>query len=134
MKTYSETKGEKKFNWFGALKELPTEDVASELADKAGNWVTCATGNQCSIIPRDEDDQPIDEKLNQLGLDFAEDVDTMYHNIIYGDSSAANKSRRNAIRILRRIEKRSAYLIQLELKNAKKLLVSFGVIKERKRK
>jgi hypothetical protein len=36
----------------------------------ARDWVTCACGNQCSVIPRDEDNEPLDDTLRSLGIQF----------------------------------------------------------------
>jgi hypothetical protein len=42
--------------------------------NKAASWVTCACGNQCSIIPRDEDGEPQDKILSALGVDFYDEI------------------------------------------------------------
>lgn len=64
-KTYVEVRGKKPFNWYKALneKEIDWED----LKNMASNWVTCACGNQCDVIPRDFKGEPEDSVLSALG-------------------------------------------------------------------
>jgi hypothetical protein len=89
----------KKFNWFQALKlmnnldslieNLEAKDTnhsdrlrllrsrySSDLKQLAASWVTCACGNQCSIIPRSMSGMPSDIKLQKLGQKFFNLVET----------------------------------------------------------
>ena len=98
MKTYTETEGQDPFDWNAFLnKEFITEDEWFEAWDLAGNWVTCACGNQCDIIPRDAHGIPDDSILNGLGIDF-------HVSIAHEDSLEAKE-------VLKLIEERSAFLI-----------------------
>ncbi len=101
MKTYSETKGRAPFDWnkflSKALKDGVTERQAERAADRAVSWVTCACGNTCSLIERARDGRPCDLKLNRLGMCF------------YGE--VENHHWHDAKVLLRKIEKRSAFLI-----------------------
>ena len=65
LHTYTESKGHSPFNWLTAL----TASVItwSDLQHRAGDWVTCACGNQCSIISRSSNGRPMDPLLAQLG-------------------------------------------------------------------
>ena len=105
MKTYSETKKHKKFNWYDFLNRAnegkATEGEIANAKDDSEDWVTCAVGNQCAIIPRDEDDSPIDNTLYKLGSDFMDDI--------------LDEKWKKAIKTLDKIEKRSTILIQKEL-------------------
>lgn len=100
MKTYSESQGKKPFNWNEFLNRKNITDdewfYAMKLAD---NWVTCACGNQCEVIERDiHSGSPLDSELMKLGHDF-------YIDIKY-------KNKYDAKETLKKIEKRSAFLIE----------------------
>lgn len=75
MKTYAEEEGVEPFNWHAFL-ELAIEDAITgqeslDAIDEAEDWVTCACGNQCALIPRDPNHgSPLDEKLRELGVNF----------------------------------------------------------------
>jgi len=96
MKTYSEKEGTKPFDWFKVLNKSFIDWV--ELSELSSSWVTCACGNQCSIIPRNKEGEPIDLKLFQLGVDF--------------HSAILNHNNYNALLILEEIESRSDELIK----------------------
>lgn len=118
IKTFTETREEKTFDWNSALskdcKEINLKE-SCKLESLAKSWVTCACGNQCYIIPRYNDGRPKDEKLSILGESF-------HHHAIYPmhrelESSLicdgiekeecikdANKYRLKAIEILKEIE------------------------------
>lgn len=98
MKTYAEARNEKPFDWneFLNQEEISYQDWRAAL-DKAAEWTTCACGNQCDIIPREEDGTPMDLELMILGIDFVDEV------------SLRNKEGAKAV--LASIEKRSAELI-----------------------
>lgn len=102
MKTYAEKELKKPYNW-NKMLELAMQGKARgavriHMNNMAGNWVTCACGNQCDIIPRDVDGVPEDEKLDSLGMRFLEEVLDM-------EWTEAKKT-------LRQIELRSAQLIK----------------------
>lgn len=104
MKTYAESKGYKPFDWNEFLnKENITEEEWDNSTKLAQDWVTCACGNQCDIIPRNDDGDPKDWELTTLGYAFFKHIE----------------SRRidDAKQILKAIEKRSAYLIDELNKN-----------------
>lgn len=142
MKKYTETKGSKPFNWFEALSKDCSQMTIKEsqkLANKAGGWISCATGNQCAIIPRDKDGEPLDKKLRSLGTQFyTEGVKYMHFRLEDAElikSSSGNKDffikqannyRKQAIKYLGQIEKRSAFLIHQEIEKAKHTLSEFG--------
>lgn len=96
--TYAEAVGEEPFDWNKLLEETDTNsfewNIAMVLSD---DWVTCACGNQCKAIPRNRSGMPVDDELAELGLDFN-------HHIKTYNREAAKDT-------LRRIEARSAYLI-----------------------
>ena len=101
--TYAEQKGYKPFNWNEFLNKTEiTEYEWNEAFELAEDWVTCATGNLCDCIPRNESGGPIDNKLRNLGRNFFEAINT--------------KDIELAKNILADIEKRSSKLIKdLEL-------------------
>ncbi len=79
MKTYAEQEGKNNvFDWnaFFAKKEY-TQKELNDAADRSNEWTSCATGNMCAIIPRDEDGVPTDDKLADLGSRFADIVNNM---------------------------------------------------------
>jgi hypothetical protein len=109
--TYAEVKGKSSFDWGKALaldfSEMSFRQM-DEMVVLSKSWVTCACGNQCSVIPRDNCGSPLDSVLEELGSEF--------HNIIRAMRLAysrinGNVHRRNAIDVLRTIEERSAILI-----------------------
>jgi len=116
MKTYAETKKKPKFNWYNflnrAIKGKVTIPEIADAQDDAANWVTCACGNQCSILPRDEDGEPWDEFLAELGSEFSYEIDDCNWE--------------DALNILNKIEKRSALLINKEIKKMSKTLEENG--------
>ena len=100
-KTYSEEKGEEVFDWNKALSAKRISDKTwDELVKKAGDWVTCACGNQCAIIPRNEDGEPKDKVLTLLG-----GIEGFFGAI-------RNRDREYAIELLALIETRSEQLIK----------------------
>jgi len=76
MKTYSELKGNKAFDWNAFLENPPEKGSAEqwEASNLSGEWVTCACGNQCDIIPRSPLGCPEDYLLEKLGCIFYEDI------------------------------------------------------------
>lgn len=70
--TYSETQGEKRFDWFAELAKQQQDAAppSEELRDRAARWTTCACGNLCDRIPRDRHGRPVDDELQELGYRF----------------------------------------------------------------
>jgi hypothetical protein len=95
VKTYAESQNEQPFDWWKALEE-PDKDWP-DLRTKAASWTTCACGNVCDIIPRDEVDAPKDSQLAYLGSYF-------YVLIANADVVTAKE-------VLKEIEERSGKLI-----------------------
>lgn len=97
-RTYTETQNYAPFDWNQALsKSEITEKDWNIMASRTSSWVTCAVGNQCTVIPRDEQGEPIDDDLCIDGIGFM----------------VAIKKRdvEDAKAVLARIERRSAELI-----------------------
>ena len=111
MKTYAEQKYRKPFNWNAFLDKALTEPVSEqeheEVSRLSGNFITCACGNQCETIPRYNDGTPLDDHLENLGMDF-------YDDICKGNYQRAKST-------LSEIEKRSAFLIKEQSGKQKKL-------------
>jgi len=128
-KTYAESQGKKPFDWNAFLdKKTYTIDELSNAAELASNWVTCACGNQCYIIPRGEDDWdggPVDGKLNALGVDFMHNIEVLADK--FDRDIDIESARKKAKSTLAKIEKRSSYLIQKEVKEISKKLTSAGI-------
>jgi hypothetical protein len=102
--TYSETVGQAPFDWNKFLnKARITDKDWDDAKDRAHKWTTCACGNQCSIIPRDEIGKPEDELLTTLGGDDG------FFGAIYARDVAEAKH------FLELIELRSAYLISAQI-------------------
>jgi uncharacterized protein YdcH (DUF465 family) len=132
MKTYAEANNKDKFDWNNFLdariseqpkgitccdQMSPTEVKKAKQEFKkeinmAGEWVTCACGNQCNILERDNSGEPIDDELAELGSDFFYEVESL-------DWKSAKKT-------LKDIEKRSAKLINEKINNSKKTLITLG--------
>lgn len=83
---------------------LATDNITDKQWDNAApiaaNWVTCACGNQCYIIPRDPNkgNAPLDKFLKYCGTRF-------YHSI-------KAKNNDHALKFLKLIEQRSLFLIK----------------------
>tara|TARA_R110000772_G_scaffold249530_2_gene363959 strand:+ start:78730 stop:79161 length:432 start_codon:yes stop_codon:yes gene_type:complete len=126
---YSVKQGRKLINWNKRLNQLE-KDIkkltkskflrkSERLQKLAGEWVTCACGNQCDVIPRYSKDlanhfkgEPKDSALSDLGLKFHVDIEEI--NIrVYNDESAkqVKKAIKEAKETLNKIELRSAILI-----------------------
>ena len=128
MKTYAESQAKKPFNWYTYLDKLianktdivkeeknPSSPFMKEFHKRVGdayNWTTCACGNMCDIIDREEDGAPSDSKLYDLGVEFPEVLED-------GNWKMARK-------ILDKIEARSAILIQQKITDITKSLKSIG--------
>lgn len=99
------------FNWYKALTRKNITDAQwYKMQIRSNDWVTCACGNQCEIIPRiisadtGLQTRPKDTKLTNLGLDF--------------NDAIGSRDKVQALAILDQIEERSAELIA-EIKGIK---------------
>jgi hypothetical protein len=96
--TYAEVKGAPPFDWNHFLrKPSRTKEEWDDAHKLAGQWVTCACGNQCAALPRDPWGVPIDYELKRLGCDFADFI--------------ALKQPKAARRLLEKIEARTTELL-----------------------
>lgn len=105
--TYAEVRGEEPFNWFEWLQRAINGNVDvvewRNAERRASSWTTCACGNLCSILPRNERGEPMDPILAVLG-----GVSGFYGAITSRDPEQAAVW-------LGFIEQRSAHLIEKEL-------------------
>ena len=90
-------------NWLTTLTKLVsnpkiTGDKYNKLLDKSGQWPTCACGQLCKKLPREKDGEPKDRVLYRLGMGF---VDEIIH-----------KDWKQALKIFKKIERRSALLLK----------------------
>lgn len=96
--TYSEKLGRDPFNWNAFLNDDNLSSIDwSDAVGRAGNWVTCACGNECSVIPRDDIGEPLDGKLAHSGMKFFRAIKA--------------RSAELALHQLRDIEERVSYLL-----------------------
>lgn len=90
------------FNWITflerAIKKQPSKREHDRIKLKSENWPTCACGQLCKSLPRENDGEPIDIELSDLGLRFS-------HDVKWGSWS-------KALRIFHRIENRTAKLLK----------------------
>jgi hypothetical protein len=71
-----------KINWHQVLSNPPPDRQTIEgyeqhqiLGKAAGEWVTCACGNLCDAIPRNEQGAPDDFYLQRYGIQFSYAID-----------------------------------------------------------
>lgn len=103
LRPYSVTQGKPYFDWHAFLaQEKHTKEELAEALNLARDWVTCACGNQCSVIPR-SGGMPDDLELQNLGGDFVA--------AICGMELRVKHNKTEAIRTLAKIEARSAELL-----------------------
>lgn len=118
MKTYTQHLKKKPFDWNVFLNDCIKNkiDLYKEESNKtnwyrkvylkasklSSNWVTCAVGNQCAILDRDDfDGEPKDDFLRHCGQEFD-------YEIGVGDWKGAKQT-------LKEIEKQSSKLIKKKL-------------------
>lgn len=98
---HCQSEGKDPMDWRKAINDAVADcdpDTWDYLRDQSDSWVTCAVGNMCNIIPREENTSaPLDNELRELGL--------LFHGAI------SNWEADRALTILNAIEKRSAKLI-----------------------
>ncbi|GAB3975509.1 hypothetical protein GCM10028806_33230 [Spirosoma terrae] len=114
MMTYCESNGQEPFNWWKALNETPLDNNYqwTVLHEKAGKWITCACGNQCSSLPRAAHGVPLDNVLASLGVTFS----VLVYKIKCRTNTQTWKSESpkllaRAKEVLQMIEHRSDYLL-----------------------
>lgn len=78
MTTYAESKGAKPFDWNEFLERARRGETSEQELNLArvlaGNWITCACGTKCDVLPRDLRGCPKDVDLAKLGLIFQSEV------------------------------------------------------------
>ena len=104
--TYAEKNNEESFDWNAFLDKKEITQNKWEYASLiSSQWVTCACGNQCDLIPRYKPGEspfeywgtPKDSILRALGIEFNDFIE--YQNIEMSKL------------ILAKIEQRSAYIL-----------------------
>lgn len=127
-KSYAQTKGKRPFDWEEFILSPEFSIQSLEAAqNKARSWVTCACGQQCSIIPRADSGVPMDDVLEELGAEFLikiGDIKRAYRVLVGRVGLPLTQSNRlnghhqfmlsqmEALDTLIQIEERSAYLIK----------------------
>jgi hypothetical protein len=76
MITYCQSHGFDAFDWDHAIKNPPpSKSILHEnMCKLSESWVTCACGNLCEKISRDEDGCPNDHQLMVLGITFSDAI------------------------------------------------------------
>ena len=111
--TYTESKNKPPFDWYKFLnKEKYTFDELYDKLNLSRNWVTCACGNQCSVIPRYENGCPIDGKLSALGIKFTRYIKLMCNNLDLDNKYSFLEFKNLALEILGQIEERSSEILK----------------------
>jgi hypothetical protein len=96
------------FDWFAFLNqniELVSEDYFDEANSLANNWVTCACGQLCKVLPRGSGNCPADDELYDLGMDFAHEIENLR-------DTRQDEDRLTALETLNKIEARTTLLLQ----------------------
>ena len=104
----------KRINWTAALSKPVEESTLRELRRLlagATDWKVCACGNHCDGLSRYENGAPKDFELNSLGCDFYRAVDKMVCARTSRLNVIANASRKQALAIHNKIERRAAKLL-----------------------
>lgn len=121
---YVESQGKQVVDWNAILRqESYTLEEATQMCDLSGNWVTCACGHQCDIIPRRDSGSPEDDYLEHKGTQFYEKICEIHELVKYQDkendvdSEEIKDCQQEARDILQQIESYSAYLIYQITKN-----------------
>lgn len=111
--TYAEKEHRPVFDWNTFLnKGEYTIEELHHAKILSNNWITCACGNQCDIIPRRSDGCPKDWELAMLGYRFNTTIEQLYDDYHYSDYSSIAYWLDNAKNTLYAIEKRSVQLIK----------------------
>ena len=66
------------WDWYAFLdaSESIKQEYEEDANELAGSWTTCACGQVCNVLPRDEYRRPKDYKLAHLGRDFYKEIET----------------------------------------------------------
>jgi hypothetical protein len=133
--TYSQSSGSKPINWIIVLGYLKTITLATynrseinNLKRLAGEWVTCACGNQCASLPRTETGSPKDAALRILGSFFYDhfiNISNLAYNMFCSineqDMIESGHDYQEEIlaaeRTLQQIEERAAFLLAEQKKS-----------------
>lgn len=106
---YAASRRYRSFDWNAFLRRKTHTTASLRRASLlASEWVTCACGNQCRVIPRCGDGEPIDQRLSDLGMTFYRWIDEM--SVSTGSDRTA--AQRKARTTLGRIERRARVLIR----------------------
>lgn len=112
MKTYAKKYHMEPFDWNKFLNRKRFTAAALDHAGKlAGAWVTCACGQQCASIPRNDMGAPIDRSLRALGLEFVGCISRMQTARTCFGAPCFEKARSEAKLSLERIEQLSAEIL-----------------------
>lgn len=113
QKRYSEEQGKEIIDWYQVIQDLRSGKIVrnrddgsytfefQNIIERATSWVTCACGNQCSIIPRYPNGTPKDNQLWWAGAAFPTAI-----------THGRGDDYKQALALLNRIEVRSAELIK----------------------
>jgi hypothetical protein len=111
MKTYTEIQGKAPFDWNAFLsKESYTEEELLQAKGLSKEWVTCACGNLCNVIPRYDNGEPEDIMLVIRGASFHVCISMMYASL-NNNVSKFYYHKEKAIFTLHAIEQRSQQII-----------------------
>jgi hypothetical protein len=80
---------------------------------RADEWMSCACGKLDAHIKRDADYAPTDKKLNKLGIDFSEWIDSDFNTHSFSSSEGVHDQFHGAAITLVAIEKRSIELLSV---------------------
>jgi hypothetical protein len=100
------------FCWFAFLEQDPSTlsyDEIEEAYELSTEWVTCACGQVCSILPKTNQGEPADPLLSDLGIKFMRRME--YATESYNDIKELRLCFNEAKSILFSIEKRSKELL-----------------------
>lgn len=104
LQSYSEKKGKEPINWRDeltkAIRVEPSDYKHFDLDRAAANWVTCACGNICAAIPRNDHGEPMDDELRGLGASF---YNRVKHRQWQRASEVLDAIEERSIEVLRRI-------------------------------
>jgi hypothetical protein len=110
MNIHNDTKV-KQWNWNEVLT-LPLDrydrKMLIEMSSRAGDWVTCAVGNLCESLPRNEINCPRDFILQDQGREFARQIKYLG---TCGTEETLKWGLHHARAILEAIEKRAQELL-----------------------
>src|SRR5215217_4099768 len=98
--TYQQKVKATPFNWLDFLETSKHSlDEMQKAKELAGNWPTCAVGNQCAVIPRDSDGEPVDNLLSVLGSEFYKHIKNWWFHNSIGNEVMTDMYRKNALEV-----------------------------------